>query len=162
MSLDAISWKVFTSPNNNLTYGSFRLAVGDQFICIHTLDESEVPNADKLYVAKLTQIIEAIATFRAVLGTKNIASLMEWTNPPGSGATGCVAFHHDIVSINSMVFFEISACASTVRIPVYTFRPKAFKSVDTFLATIAKELTSHREAMLNWMESLERESVNKA
>lgn len=165
-SLDAISWQVFTSPCSGLAYGSFKLAVGNDFASIHTLDEQDIPESDVLYLLKLDKIIRSLEAFLSVLATQNVASNCEWLNPRGTGATGCVAFHHDAWSKHPMVFFEISACSSCVRINLFQVNAHTVKRMRSMMTNILSELIKHRTAMSDWIdmlrpvETVSLESVN--
>lgn len=145
--LDAIGWKVKTHHVSGYASGSFALTIGYSSICIHTLDYYEVERPDLLYVQKLNKILNAIQSFRQVMGTREISSHCEWLNSERSGATGCIAFYNDTVSENKMVFFEISSCTNTIRLSIFDFKAYEFNRLDRLLVRIHDELVRHRSAM---------------
>lgn len=163
-SLDAIGWDVYVSPHTGRAYGAFRLAVGSQFICIHTTDFKHIPNSDVLYLNKLNEIIEGLDVFLKLLGTRNVASFRCWLNQITTGATGSLAYHHDPVTdpLEPLIFFEISSCTSTVRIQKTTY-PKRGNRMRVLLENIRAELDRHRSVFISYKRDVDAilESVNK-
>lgn len=157
--MKAMSWEVFQSVFSGTAYGNFRIAFGPSVITIHTLDQSKPHEYVAQYAKKVEDVIEALRGFSPVLGTKNHASYRAWLNPQESGATGSVAYHYDVQSDETLIYFELASCDSKIRIYPHQFPKPQLRNMQRCLDSIRDELVHHLEAFLNLQKAIEAESV---
>lgn len=153
-SMKALSWEVFQSTFRDVAYGQFRLAWGASLVTIHTLDQTR-PKCEHEYVEKLDKLIDALKTFTPILGTTNQAAFREWLNPIETSATGSVAYHYDVESPESIVYFEIASCDDKIRIYPHHFPAPQLKNMVRCLDNIRVELISHRATFVRLQAQIE-------
>lgn len=160
--MKAISWEVFQSVFSGTAYGQFRLAFGASCVVIHTIHTQNLSKPHKFveeYLAKIDRVLEALNGFSPVLGTKNFASYREWLNPIESGATGSVAYHHDVDSDEALIYFELASCDHKVRIYPHQFPRPQLANMRKCLDSIQDMLIQHRKAVVKLDTAINAETV---
>ncbi|UAW96551.1 hypothetical protein pEaSNUABM22_00063 [Erwinia phage pEa_SNUABM_22] len=152
--MKALSWEVFQSTFKDVAYGQFRLAWGASLVTIHTLDQTR-PNCDYEYLEKLDKLIDALKTFTPIVGTTNQAAFREWLNPLDTSATGSVAYHYDVESTESIIYFELASCDDKIRIYPHHFPAPQLKNMVRCLDNIRVELVNHRATYVRLMKQIE-------
>lgn len=158
-SMKALSWEVFKG-NLDRAYGQFRLAWGSSCVTIHALDQTRTAY-DHEYLEKLDKMIDALKGFTPVLGTKNQAAYREWLNPLETSATGSVAYHYDVASVETIIYFELASCDDKIRIYPHHFPRPQLKNMQRCLDNIRVELVNHRATFALFMGQLESVNIEK-
>lgn len=157
--MKAISWEVFLSNFSGSAYGQFRLAWGASCVTIHTLDQSSRAKSDTEYLEKLDKVVEALKKFSDILGKKGVqAAYRDWLNPLDTSATGSIAYHYDVDSAETMVYFELASCDDKIRIYPHHFPRPQLKNMQKCMDSIRVEIANHRLTFTRLMQQIE--SVN--